>query len=216
MPSSASSSLMAVPEVGVLGLQLQHAAADAVELLAGREAVGRGPGVAGRDLLHQARDAHLEELVEVAGEDATGSAPAPAAGCASSSAWYRTRSLKSSQDSSRVMNGKPGCALPGGAGPWGVRCQGSCVTPSDAIRTPLAFDSRASTGPRFLGRFAQDASGPQSCGVGRGAFGSGSRAGRPAVGAGRRVLRTGAVAAQVLEGVEAAAVAVGPGTAGCA
>ena len=46
-----------------------------VEDLGGRQAVGRRPGVAGGDLLLEARHADLEELVEVAGEDGQEAGP---------------------------------------------------------------------------------------------------------------------------------------------
>ena len=59
----------AVPGVRLLCLELEHAPADAIQLLAGGEPIRRGLGVTRGHLLHQARDAHLEELVEVAGED---------------------------------------------------------------------------------------------------------------------------------------------------
>ena len=55
--------------LGVEGLELEHPVADAFEDLGAAQAVRRGPGMARRDLLLESRHAHLEELVEVAGED---------------------------------------------------------------------------------------------------------------------------------------------------
>ena len=50
----------------------RHAGAGGLELLLGGPAVGRAGGLAGLGLLAQAGDADLEELVEVAREDRTG------------------------------------------------------------------------------------------------------------------------------------------------
>ncbi len=55
------------PRVG--RLELQHPVPDLLQHLGGGQAVGRRPGVTRGDLLLEARDADLEELVEVAGED---------------------------------------------------------------------------------------------------------------------------------------------------
>ena len=61
------------PDVDVDGRVVRHeperALADGRELLLGRPPVGGSGDLAGLDLLAQAGDAHLEELVEVAGED---------------------------------------------------------------------------------------------------------------------------------------------------
>ncbi len=54
---------------GVVGDELEDARAGGRELLLGRAAVGRTGDAAGLDLLAQAGDADLEELVEVARED---------------------------------------------------------------------------------------------------------------------------------------------------
>ena len=53
----------------VVGDELEHALARGGELFVGGPAVGRAGDLAGLDLLAQAGDADLEELVEVAGED---------------------------------------------------------------------------------------------------------------------------------------------------
>ena len=55
---------------GVLAGQFEDARADDLELFLGRPAVGRTCRLARLDLLAQPRDADLEELVEVVGEDA--------------------------------------------------------------------------------------------------------------------------------------------------
>ena len=55
--------------LGVLGDHRQQPRPDRVERLRGAHAVGRRARPAGLDLLLQAGDADLEELVEVAGED---------------------------------------------------------------------------------------------------------------------------------------------------
>ena len=54
---------------GVRGLELEHPVPDALQDLGGRQAVGRRPRMARRDLLLETRDPDLEELVQVAGED---------------------------------------------------------------------------------------------------------------------------------------------------
>ena len=102
---SASSSRDRRERLGVLGdwswQQRDRGSRRASRCAAGRRGVG--VGAARRDLLLQTGDADLEELVEVAREDAPGSGRARAAGCARRCASYRTRSLNSSQDSSRLM-----------------------------------------------------------------------------------------------------------------
>ena len=75
MSSSASSVTHLEVGLGVGGLELEHPVPDALQDLGGRHAVGRWPGVARGDLLLEAGDAHLEELVQVAGED--GQEPGP-------------------------------------------------------------------------------------------------------------------------------------------
>ena len=69
MPSAASARRTDDVDRRVLGDELEDPLAGGGELLVGGPAVGRAGDLAGLDLLAQAGDADLEELVEVAGED---------------------------------------------------------------------------------------------------------------------------------------------------
>ena len=60
---------LALPELGLAAGQLGHARLEGGQRLGRREPVGRPDGEPGSLLVHQAGDAHHEELVEVGGED---------------------------------------------------------------------------------------------------------------------------------------------------
>jgi hypothetical protein len=76
--------------------------ADAAEGFVRGEAVAAGRDGAELDLLLQAGDADLEELVEVAAETMQRKRRRSSSGTRSSAAWPRTRRLKASRDSSRL------------------------------------------------------------------------------------------------------------------
>ncbi len=69
MPSAASARRTDDVDRRVVGDELEDALARGGQLLVGGPAVGRAGDLAGLDLLAQAGDPDLEELVEVAGED---------------------------------------------------------------------------------------------------------------------------------------------------
>ena len=94
-----------IAECSAMSSRTRGRAAD--ELFGRRPAIRSVGDRAGLDLLAQAGDADLEELVEVAGED--GQEPRRSSrGLRSSRASWRTRALNSSHDSSRLRYGSSG------------------------------------------------------------------------------------------------------------
>ena len=106
--------------------QLVDPGADGAELLDEVEAVGGGGAEAGGDLLLQARDPHLEELVEVLAEDGEELGPLEQRQRGRSSASASTRALNSSHESSRLRKRSEASANGGR----------SCATCGEAVSSP--------------------------------------------------------------------------------